>query len=59
MGLVVQLVRMPACHAGGRGFESRPDRLGSIAQSVEQRIEAPCVGSSILSRSIYFYVRRV
>ena len=25
-GAVVQLVRMPACHAGGREFESRPFR---------------------------------
>jgi putative endonuclease len=25
-GPVVQLVRMPPCHGGGRGFESRPDR---------------------------------
>ena len=25
-GAVVQLVRIPACHAGGREFESRPLR---------------------------------
>ena len=32
-GPVVQLVRMPACHAGGRGFEPLPDRkYASVAQ---------------------------
>ena len=29
-GVVVQLVRIPACHAGGRGFESRPYRQSSL-----------------------------
>ena len=55
-GPVVQLVRMPACHAGGRGFEPHPDRhyslsklscFASVAQSVEQGTENPRVGGSI------------
>jgi hypothetical protein len=33
--LVVQLVRIPACHAGGRGFESRPDR--KIWEALQKR----------------------
>lgn len=28
-GVVVQLVRISACHAEGRGFESRPHRTNS------------------------------
>ncbi len=42
-GPVVQMVRMPACHAGGRGFEAHPGRFpvrkqgnAGVAQSVEQ-----------------------
>ena len=47
-GSVVQLVRMPACHAGGRGFEPHPSRQhASVAQSVEQGTENPRVGGSI------------
>ena len=35
-GAVVQLVRTPACHAGGRGFKSHPRRhlLGAIASDM-------------------------
>ena len=46
------VVNMPPCHGGDHRSESGRDRNGSIAQLVEQRIEAPCVGGSIPSRAI-------
>ena len=43
-----------ACHAEDREFDSRRDRhffyFGSVAQSVEQGTENPCVGGSIPPR---------
>ncbi len=41
--MVVQLVRMPACHAGGREFESRPDR----------KREAKCFPFFIMRNFVY------
>ena len=38
-GRVVQLVRMPACHAGGRGFEPL---LGRKTKSIYQKVGAFC-----------------
>ena len=50
MGAWYSLEFTPACHAGGRGFESRRPRhnFGQIAQSVEHLSEKQGVGSSIL-----------
>ena len=48
-GAVVQLVRTPACHAGGRGFKSLPRRhYSAVAQSVERILGKDEVGSSNL-----------
>ena len=34
-GAVVQLVRMPACHAGGRGFDPRPFRQSLKGHNID------------------------
>ena len=47
-GPIAQLVRAPACHAGGRRFEPVLGRQNAlVAQSVEQQTENLPVGGSI------------
>jgi hypothetical protein len=42
-GVVVQLVRTPACHAGGREFESRrPRHIFNELQLVTRRFKSDC-----------------
>ena len=53
-----QAVKTPPFHGGNTG--SNPVGVikwfsGAVAQLVEQRIEAPCVGSSTLSSAIAFW----
>jgi hypothetical protein len=52
VGVVVQLVRIPACRAGGCGFESRPPRIAPVTQWIEYRISNPAVAGSSPARRV-------
>ena len=43
-GAVVQLVRIPACHAVGREFESRPHRQNSTDE--KEQVSVLCLSIS-------------
>ncbi len=65
-GPVVQLVRTPACHAGGRRFESVPGRqfrYADMAQAVERVLgkdevggSSPPISSSCAANAAQFFI---
>ena len=64
LGPVVQLVRTPACHAGGRRFEPVPGRqfnkVADVAHLVERHLaKVEVASSSLVIRSNFWYHSQV
>ena len=54
---MAQLVRAPPCHGGGRGFESRLGRSGSLAQLGEHLPYKQRVTGSSPTRGVFLNIR--
>ena len=51
-GALVQLVRMPACHAGGHGFESRTHRKKQRQDNLHKRGVAQLVAFLVWDQAV-------
>jgi hypothetical protein len=59
VGPVVQLVRMPPCHGGGRGFESRPDRKNALESLILGHFAFKDMVAGTVNKYLFFLFIRI